>query len=74
MPEMGVYRLWKNGTKRFAVTLGQQPVPVVGFVSKNADSTWIAESGGKILPAKYASADDAARELVRQTGRKSSEE
>ena len=73
MSDGDVYRLWKNGKNRYAVTLGPQPVPVVGFVSQNADSTWIAECGGKILGAKYASADDAAMELVRQTVEKSSE-
>jgi hypothetical protein len=70
MSDGDVYRLWENGKNRFAVTLGPQPVPVVGFVSQNADRTWIAECKGEILRPRYASADAAARELVRLTGRK----
>ena len=73
MSEVDVYRLWKNGKNRFAVTSGPQPVPVVGFVSQNADNTWIAECRGKILRAKYRSAAEAARELVKLTGRRSNQ-
>jgi len=38
--------------------------PVLGFVSRKADESWSIERSGKILPALYSSADEAARALI----------
>lgn len=55
---------WDSGKNRFAVTPDPNPVPVLGYVCQNADKTWRGEHSGKILPAVYASATEAAEAIL----------
>jgi hypothetical protein len=63
MPQ-SAFKLWFAGLERFAVTRDEEPVPVLGYVSRNYGPEWAAERGGKILPGRYESERDAAQALV----------
>ena len=58
------YFVWKVAARRFAITPGPEPSPVIGYVLKNAgEDSWSIERKGRVLSNIYGSLDEAAQAL-----------
>jgi len=49
------YSLWTSGRDRFAVTPLGKASPILGYLCRKANKTWVAERAGVILPENYPS-------------------
>ena len=58
------YSLWETGRDRYAVTLGNQVLPILGYVALHADRSWRIERSGRNIKISYSSAAHAAKALV----------
>jgi hypothetical protein len=58
------YSLWLAGKNRFAVCVGRNVKPVIGYLIENADGTWLVEHGGKVLPENHRLLSTAAEVLL----------